>query len=1159
VETRFLFPRIFFTKTKNHNYMKKFYFLVILLFSALIHQSNGQQAVVFADPSVENMSISTLADVPISTLLPGTTYKLKINLKFNVPNGVIPRRNITIGITFGGKLMLEPAAAYDFSTAGLNTIFTYAPEINANNAIVYMEQIGTIPNGITTAEIVLLAKATGTGTATAYTNIYLSNENAQYDSPGTRVSELDPNNNSSLTSYNVNPCTNAPTITPGNYGQLCINASAIVLSGVPSGGTWTGTGVSNNSFNPSTAGIGSHSLTYSINYNTNCTASAKTTIEVKPLPVPVIETTVSTLTCTEPVAIVTASSGFNYIWTTGNTTTNTINVSNAGSYGVSVTDQFGCVGSTSIIIYENKVKPTAGITTDISTLTCASPTAILTASGMGSYVWSNGQTGPSITVSNSGTYSVVVTGANGCTNTASQVIAEDKVAPSAGITSDISTLTCASPTATLTASGMGSYVWNNGQTGPSITVSNSGTYSVVVTGANGCSNTASRVIAEDKIAPTASITPVGPLSACPGQTFTLTANTNTNNVQYSWGPTNSLSVTQTGEYSVTITNLTNGCKAVSNEVVVILEDKVKPVLSGNLDRTVSCSDAAALASAQALLPTATDNCGGSITITKTLGLLVNNALCSIGTGTITNTFTATDTNGNTSTFTQLITIVDTTPPSIQLPASFIATDLSTAFDVNKNANINLTANTCNYEANFSKLSLTDNCTAANSITVTLTALNPLGQAIAITTNSANYSASLPVGQNVFKATAIDACGNSSTLNFTVTIIDKNAPIAPALPDITNHCGVLTPPILTDVCGNTITPTTTDPVEYYIKGTYFVKWTWTDAAGNTASATQQLTVQGGSVLTGKVVEDISSDGKVNGNSILATSYVSLYKNNLWLSTQLVTTSGYTMPEVCDGTYKLIVHAGNTPTNTPSLPLGYNGFAGEGPFGLTTTDLMPNGIMSVSTSNTGIVYNSAKKAATAATYNVSFGLSPAALPIQLLSFQAKAVSGFNSIDWKTSNESNFSHFVLEKSTNAIEFQTVNSFQWNKTGLYQYKDRSVENKTWYYRLKMVDIGGAFTYSAIVKVLFAETSKVTVSEIYPNPVLNNTKVTMDIYLPFADTWNIQAYNASGKVLSNISVSLKEGNNKLELALPLHTNGLLFYRFSTTKFSVTKKLNIIK
>ena len=77
----------------------------------------------------------------------------------------------------------------------------------------------------------------------------------------------------------------SPTVTLDPAGPLCIDASAIQLNGQPAGGTYSGTGVSATGlFDPATAGVGSHVITYSFTDPNGCPGSAQITIVVNGLP-----------------------------------------------------------------------------------------------------------------------------------------------------------------------------------------------------------------------------------------------------------------------------------------------------------------------------------------------------------------------------------------------------------------------------------------------------------------------------------------------------------------------------------------------------------------------------------------------------------------------------------------------------------------------------------------------------------------------------------------------------------------------------------------------------------------------------------------------------------------------------------------------------------
>ncbi|MDO6813892.1 choice-of-anchor L domain-containing protein, partial [Tenacibaculum soleae] len=121
-----------------------------------------------------------------------------------------------------------------------------------------------------------------------------------------------------------------------------------------------------------------------------------------------------------------------------------------------ITSAGGCVEESDVLVTVNKT-PTASITNDHGlALTCATPSTTLTASGGTSYSWSDGSTvvgtASTLLVSTAGTFTVTVTAANGCTDTASVTTTLDNTAPTAeaGATAE---LTCGTTTLTLDGSG----------------------------------------------------------------------------------------------------------------------------------------------------------------------------------------------------------------------------------------------------------------------------------------------------------------------------------------------------------------------------------------------------------------------------------------------------------------------------------------------------------------------------------------------------------------------------------------------------------------------------------------------------------------------------------------------------------------------------------
>lgn len=114
--------------------------------------------------------------------------------------------------------------------------------------------------------------------------------------------------------------------------------------------------------------------------------------------------------------------------------------------------------------------------------------------------------------------------------------------------------------------------------------------------------------------------------------------------------------------------------------------------------------------------------------------------------------------------------------------------------------------------------------------------------------------------------------------------------------------------------------------------------------------------------------------------------------------------------------------------------------------------------------------------------------APLPLTLLSFTGSRQNNDAVLQWRTENETNLSHFEVQRSTNGADFITAGRVPAGGS-LYTLIDPGVFNTQplVYYRLKSVDIDGRFTYSAILKLSRSENGLLTV---FPNPVNNQLVV---------------------------------------------------------------------
>ncbi|MBO0939504.1 immunoglobulin domain-containing protein [Fibrella sp. HMF5335] len=262
----------------------------------------------------------------------------------------------------------------------------------------------------------------------------------------------------------------------------------------------------------------------------------------------------STVVCVGQSVTLTATgaggiSPYQYNFSTGSSATSTTVVMpavGANPYSVTVTDTNGCRATAQTSV--SAVTSPAVSLSASGTLTCGqtSVTLTATASGVTGYRLSNGQTNSTGTfvVSAPGTYTVTVSGVGGCTSTAVTTVESNTTAPTnVSLTAMPSgTLTCAQTSLTLSATPTGSftYAFSNGATqiggsaGNTATVNATGTYSVTVTGANGCTSTASISVSTVAVTTLTNALPAS-VSVCEGSTpSALPVAATGTNLTYQW-------------------------------------------------------------------------------------------------------------------------------------------------------------------------------------------------------------------------------------------------------------------------------------------------------------------------------------------------------------------------------------------------------------------------------------------------------------------------------------------------------------------------------------------------------------------------------------------------------------------------------------------------
>jgi hypothetical protein len=370
------------------------------------------------------------------------------------------------------------------------------------------------------------------------------------------------NNSSSSSNILVGPGNYTVTVTEANGCTGTVNASVTlfavpnpVISAAPftcngqisldAGAGFSSYSWSNGAVTPGIPVNNSGVFTVTVTNASGC--SGTNSFNVTLPPPPVVSITGSNSFCAGLSTILNASPGLaSYNWNTGQNGAN-ISVANGGTFTVTATDNFGCT-TTANFTTTSLPSPLPVVAGPATVCSGIAATLNTTAPFVG-YNWSNGQSGPSITVTAANTYTVTVTAANGCTGTDSQVLA---VTPSPNPVISEANYLCDEQLTLITNGPFNAYSWSNSSNAPSITISASTTFTVTVTNAQGCTGT-DIYFAVIPTPPIVDIT--GNSSICPGTSTILSATPGFSLYQWSNATnTPNITVVASGNYLLTVTD-----------------------------------------------------------------------------------------------------------------------------------------------------------------------------------------------------------------------------------------------------------------------------------------------------------------------------------------------------------------------------------------------------------------------------------------------------------------------------------------------------------------------------------------------------------------------------------------------------------------------------
>jgi subtilisin family serine protease len=194
----------------------------------------------------------------------------------------------------------------------------------------------------------------------------------------------------------------------------------------------------------------------------------------------------------------------------------------------------------------------------------------------------------------------------------------------------------------------------------------------------------------------------------------------------------------------------------------------------------------------------------------------------------------------------------------------------------------------------------------------------------------------------------------------------------------------------------------------------------------------------------------------------------------------------------------------------------------------------------------------------------------IPVELTTFDAWHDGATVHLAWRTASETNNAGFEVQRRTEARERGSAGA--WEQIGFvegagttsnpqsYRFPDRTLpfEAEQLTYRLKQVDVGGAFEFSPEVEVTLGAPARLVLHAAFPNPVRD--QATLRYELPDSGPVHLTVYNTLGQRVATL-VRGEHGSGRHEISFDAEgfSSGLYFVQLQADGQALTRKLTVVR
>lgn len=182
----------------------------------------------------------------------------------------------------------------------------------------------------------------------------------------------------------------------------------------------------------------------------------------------------------------------------------------------------------------------------------------------------------------------------------------------------------------------------------------------------------------------------------------------------------------------------------------------------------------------------------------------------------------------------------------------------------------------------------------------------------------------------------------------------------------------------------------------------------------------------------------------------------------------------------------------------------------------------------------------------------------LPVGFINFYGEKIDEINTLFWNTATEENMSRFVIERSTDAINFTDIGEVNANnKASSYVYKDyTAVEGIINYYRIRAVENDGQVSTTNIVSIGAGKDDLLSTWPIYPNPTNNDINIRLNAKKQ--GVGNFVIYDMLGKQLLSKQQQIETGVNVYSVDVSGLAKGVYFFEIQNNLNEVIAKQKLV-